>query len=407
MVTVSLQEKNGIYHAVLNYKDENGKRKQKWKSTGLAIRGNKKIASQKAEDIRKEFEQELELSKSTSSKSGIINDILFVDYMRNWLKIVKPTIELNTYGSYEQMINYRIRNYFSSHKIKLKELQPIHIQDFYTSMLNDGLSSNTVIHYHAIIRKSLDYAFKMNMIQSNVADKVQRPKVEQFIGNFYSENELNTLFEKSKDDPLELIIFLTAFYGLRRSEIAGLKWNAIDFENNTVSIKHTIVQFSIKGERQILGKDRTKNKTSYRTLPLVPEVAEVLKKFKSIQDSNKQLCKKSYNYKYEEYICVDSLGNIIRPDFITKHFNRLLKSNNLRVIRFHDLRHSCASLLLARGIALKEIQEWLGHSNFNTTANIYAHLDTNVKQKSANILSNILKSQKNISNCDELDIEIG
>lgn len=247
----------------------------------------------------------------------------------------------------------------------------------------------------------------MNMIVSNPADKVQRPKVEQFIGSFYNENELNTLFEKSKGDPLELIIFLTAFYGLRRSEIAGLKWNAINFENNSITIKHTIVQVSIKGERQVLGKDRTKNKTSYRTLPLVPEVAEILKRFKQIQENNKKLCKNDYNAKYEEYICVDSLGNIIKPDFITKHFKRLLKNNNLRIIRFHDLRHSCASLLLARGIQLKEIQEWLGHSNFNTTANIYAHLDTKVKQKSADVLSNILKGQKNISNCEELDIEIG
>ena len=90
-------------------------------------------------------------------------------------------------------------------------------------------------------------------------------------------------------------------------------------------------------------------------MPLVAEVADVLKRFKQIQEDNKKLCKKSYNLKYEEYICVDSLGDIIRPDFITKHFKRLLKSNDLRVIRFHDLRHSCASLLLARGMPFKEI----------------------------------------------------
>lgn len=404
MVTVSLQEKNGVYQAVLNYKDNNGKRKQKWKSTGLAVRGNKRLALQKADEIRKEFEEELELISLNHSKSKVIKDILFVDYMKNWLKIVKPTIALNTYGSYEQMINYRINDYFTTHQIRLKELQPIHIQDFYTSMLNDNLSSNTVIHYHAVIRKSLDYAFKMDMIQSNPADKVQRPKMQQFIGSFYNESELNTLFEKSKGEPLELIIFITAFYGLRRSEVAGLKWNAIDFENNTITIKHTLVQVSIKGQRQVIGKNKTKNKTSYRTLPLVPEVTEVLKKFKQMQENNKKSYKKSYNSKYEEYLCVDNLGNIIAPDFITKHFRRLLKNSNLKIIRFHDLRHSCASLLLARGIPLKEIQAWLVHSNFNTTANIYAHLDTNVKQKSADVLSNILKGQKNISNCEELDI---
>lgn len=206
---------------------------------------------------------------------------------------------------------------------------------------------------------------------------------------------IHTLFEKSKVDPLELIIFITAFYGLRRSEAAGLKWSAIDFENNTITIKHTLVQVSIKGQRQVVGKDKTKNKTSYRTLPLVPEVTEVLKKFKQIQENNKKAYKKSYNSKYQEYLCVDNFGNIITPDFITKHFRRLLKNSELKIIRFHDLRHSCTSLLLARGIPLKEIQAWLGHSNFNTTANIYAHLDTNVKQKSANVLSNILNGQKN------------
>ncbi len=381
----------------------NGKRKQKWKSTGLTIRGNKKLALAKAEEFRKEFEEELELKKLNNSKSKVIQDISFVDFMKNWLKTIKPTIELNTYESYEQMVNCRITNYFTTHKITLKELEPIHIQDFYSYMLNEGLSGNTVVHYHAVIHKALDYAFKMNMVLSNVADKVQRPKIEQFIGKFYNENELNTLFEISKGDPLELVIFVTAFYGLRRSEVLGLKWNAIDFENNTITIKHTVVRTTVNGKTQLLTKDRTKNKTSYRTLPLIPEIVEILKKFKQIQDNNKTVCRKSYNSEYEEYLCVDNIGNLLKPDFITKHFRRLLKNNNLRIIRFHDLRHSCASLLLARGISLKEIQEWLGHSNFNTTANIYAHLDTQVKQNSANALSSIFKSQKNISTCDEVD----
>ena len=381
MVTVSLQEKNGIYHAVLNYKDNNGKRKQKWKSTGLTIRGNKKLALAKANEFRLEFEQELELKKANHSKSQIINEILFIDFMKSWLKIIKPTIDDNTFESYEQMVNYRINNYFTTHKITLTELEPIHIQDFYSYMLNDGLSANTVVHHHSIIHEALDYAFKMNMVPINVSNKVQRPKIEQYIGKFYSENELNELFEISKGDPLELVIFITAFYGLRRSEVLGLKWDAIDFQNNILTIKHTIVPTTINGKKQILAKDKTKNKTNYRSLPLIPEVSNKLQKFKQLQENNKKLCGKNYNNKYIDYICVDSMGNLLKPDYISKHFKRILINNNLKIIRFHDLRHSCASLLLARGISLKEIQEWLGHSNFNTTANIYAHLDTKVKQK--------------------------
>lgn len=266
----------------------------------------------------------------------------------------------------------------------------MHIQEFYNSMSADGLSTSTVLRYHAIIRKSLDYAFKMDMIVSNPADKVEKPKPEQFIVSFYNDNELKILFEKSKNDPLELVIFLTAFYGLRRSEVLGLKWSAIDFEKKTITIRHKIIQV----QNKIIGKNKTKNRTSYRTLPLVDDVTCILLQFKDKQLQNQKICGKSYNNKYEEYICVDDLGNIIKPDYVTKHFKIVLKNNNLREIRFHDLRHSCASLLLARGVHMKEIQEWLGHSSFKTTADIYAHIDVSAKQNSVNILSNVFTKQK-------------
>lgn len=287
-------------------------------------------------------------------------------------------------------MNYRITQYFTSNQIKLKELHPLHIQEFYNSMSADGLSTSTVLRYHAIIRKSLDYAFKMDMIVSNPADKVEKPKPEQFIVSFYNDNELKILFEKSKNDPLELVIFLTAFYGLRRSEVLGLKWSAIDFEKKTITIRHKIIQV----QNKIIGKNKTKNRTSYRTLPLVDDVTCILLQFKDKQLQNQKICGKSYNNKYEEYICVDDLGNIIKPDYVTKHFKIVLKNNNLREIRFHDLRHSCASLLLARGVHMKEIQEWLGHSSFKTTADIYAHIDVSAKQNSVNILSNVFTKQK-------------
>ena len=108
------------------------------------------------------------------------------------------------------------------------------------------------------------------------------------------------------------------------------------------------------------------------------------------------MCGNSYNQEWLEYICVDDCGNLIKPDYVTEIFLKLLKKRKLKQIRFHDLRHSCASILLKNGANMKEIQAWLGHSTYNTTADIYAHLDTKVKQKSANVLSSIL-GQKNIS----------
>ena len=233
-------------------------------------------------------------------------------------------------------------------------------------------------------------AVKLDVITSNPADKIERPKKEQFIGDRYTLDELKVLFEVSKNDPLHLVILIASFYGLRRSEVLGLKWSAFDFVNNTITIKHKVIETIVDDKRTILLKDKTKNKSSYRSLPLIKEIKEELLAHKKILENNKKICGDSYILDFKDYICVNDIGKIFRPEYITDHFALLLKNNNLRHIRFHDLRHSCASLLLARGIPMKAIQERLGHSTYSTTANLYAHLESNMKNISANALANAL-----------------
>ena len=135
-----------------------------------------------------------------------------------------------------------------------------------------------------------------------------------------------------------------------------------------------------------MASDTTKTKSSRRTLPLVPQFREMLLQRWEIQEEYKRVCGKCYNREFLDYICVDEMGNIIRPNYLTTSFQVLLERNGLRKIRFHDLRHSCASLLLKNGVPMKQIQEWLGHSDFSTTANIYAHLDYNSKLNSADAM---------------------
>lgn len=272
----------------------------------------------------------------------------------------------------------------------MKDLKPVHIQKFYDSLYVKGLNGNSILHYHANIRKALDTAMKLDIIPANPADKIERPKKNQFIGNHYTLEELQLLFEKSKNDPLELVILIASFYGLRRSEVLGLKWSAFDFTNDTITIKHKVVETIVNDKRTLLLKDKTKNSSSYRSLPLIPEIKETLLEHKKKIESNKKLCGDSYNKEYKEYIFVDSIGKIFRPEYITDHFSLLLKKQNLRHIRFHDLRHSCASLLLAKNIPMKAIQEWLGHSTYSTTANLYTHLESNTKNVSANVLANAI-----------------
>ena len=378
MVAGHLREKNGLFYIVLNYNDATGKRKSKWISTKLPVKGNKKKAEKMLMDARKEF---------VVDSVPLTDDILFADFMLQWLEIVKPTIAITTYSSYCNMVKNIIVPYFRERGVTLSGLKPTDIQTFYTEQLK-RVKANSVIHYHANIHKALKYAAKIDLIATNPADKVERPKKDRFVGSFYDSTEVQKLFEAAKGTHLEIPIFLGAFYGLRRSEALGLKWDAIDFQNDTITIRHTVTSCNIDGKHVQIAQDTTKTKSSMRTLPLVPVFKAKLLEAREKQDECRRVCGRCYDRRYLDYVCVDEMGSLVSPHYLTSAFPKLLEKNNLRRIRYHDLRHSCASLLLANGVPMKQIQEWLGHSDFATTANVYAHLDYNSKLSSADAMMN-------------------
>lgn len=240
MVAGHLREKSGYYYAVLNYTDSLGKRKTKWISTGLTVKGNKKRAEAILMDARRNFNPE---------EPKVMNgDILFADYMEKWLDIIKNSVAVPTFASYSTTVKKIVAPYFREKEVTLKNLTAKDIQEFYLSEL-ERVSPSSVIHYHANIHKALKYAVK--------------------------------------------------------------------------------------------------------------------------------------------------IGDLIKPHYVTESFPKLLKAKGMRQIRYHDLRHSCASLLLANGVPMKQIQEWLGHSDFSTTANIYAHLDYSSKLTSADAMLNGLGFAQN------------
>jgi len=394
MVAGHLREKGGYFHIVLSYKDENDKRQTPSRSTGLLVKGNKKRAEAMLFTARQELERELEdrLAAKTQTYSENPVDIQFTVFMLDWLEMMKSSVEVTTYASYARCVKRRIIPYFEEHHpgLRVKNVTPKQIQDYYSYELRErGVSTNTVIHRHANIRKALQYAFKLGLIASNPADRIERPKKNQFTGSIYNEKELEQLFELVKGKPIEFGVILAAFYGLRRSEAIGLKWNAIDFEQKTITIRHTVTEASIDGKSVIIEKDRTKTKSSHRILPLVPPFEELLHRMKAEQAQNRRLCGEAYCKKDAEYVYVNDIGELVKPGYITQHFPNMLTKNNLRRIRFHDLRHSCASLLYANGVSLKEIQEWLGHSDIGTTSNIYTHLDFSSKIAAANAIMGV------------------
>ena len=377
MVAGHLQVKKGNYYLVLSLKDENNKSFKKWISTGLKEKGNKK----RAEEMLIEARRSHSLCQCNEG-----DELLFSDYLQNtWLPISEKNVETSTYAGYQGMIKSVIAPYFKERNILLTKLAPKNIQDFYTEQLK-RVKGTTAIHYHAVIHKSLKHAVLMDMIPYNPADRVERPQKEQFIAGYYSVTQLQELFEKSKDEDISLLIRFTAFYGLRKSEALGLKWSAINFENGTIEINHTVTSTYLNGKKQTIQKDRTKNKSSYRTLPLVDNFKDELMELREYQKKMKKLCKECYHVEYEEYVFVDAMGELLHSDYVSRRFKSILKKNQLPEIRFHDLRHSCASLLLGCGVDMKQIQEWLGHSDYSTTANIYAHLQSDSKKVAASAM---------------------
>ena len=375
MVAGHLTLKNGRYYAVLNYRNAGGQRKTKWISLGLPEKGNKRKAEAELARLRAELEPPKEVGDLSS-------DMLFADYLREWLEIAKGRLAVATYSSYAAMINKPIGPYFRQRNLTLRELEARHLQMFYSEMLRK-VKPNTVIHYHAIIHSALKYAVKTDMLVQNVADKVDRPKKNSFQPVFLSAEEMQKMFEALRGTKLELPVLVAAFYGFRRGEVLGLKWDAIDFERGTISVIRTVTTITVEGKQMEIEQQSAKTKSSLRTLPLIGSFREYFLQVKEAQELNKQICGNCYNHEYDGFVFVDELGERMRANYLTSAFPKFLEDHGLRRMRFHDLRHSCASLLLANGVPLKHIQEWLGHSDFTTTANIYAHLDYKSKITSA------------------------
>ena len=294
-INAYVREKKGYFYAVIVYKNALGKRKEKWFPTKLQVRGNKKKAEEIADKILEEFEipaEDLSLSEKGKklNKNSIaaatlddltqsqVSNLLFSDYIRKYLPLTRKRrkkIEDTTYAGYESSVKGIIAPYFEKKKIKLKDLVAKDIQDFYDKQL-ERVKPNSVIRYHAIIRLSLCHARKMGYIKENPIDEVEKPEKNQFIGKFYTAEELSRLIELSRGTKLEIPVIMGGFYGLRRSEVVGLRWSAIDFENNIFYINHTVTTPLIDGVTKIVAKDRAKTKSSLRALPLGKDIKEIL-----------------------------------------------------------------------------------------------------------------------------------
>ena len=391
----SVQSKKGRLYAVMQVKKE-GTTKPVWRALGLPEGANKTKVNKAFREVVAQYEQEFWEEQERGSRPPA--DIPVYDYLVSYLKRVEPELQKNTIVSYRSMTNGKIRRYFQRRpQLTVGNLKPQDIQDFYQSLFADGVVANTVIHYHALLRRAFQQAFKEERIDANPFDRVGRPKKNKFHGENYTQEELLTLLHLARGDVIYPAILLAGAMGLRRSEALGVRWSRIDWEKRTVLLDTKIVEYRENGKKKVEPVEEMKNKSSRRTLPLPDPVVEMLQVQKEHREVYRKMFQGSYNAQYLDYVCVNQLGELLRPSYVTDHFRELLEKYGLRHIRFHDLRHTFASLLINQDVPLINVSNFLGHSDLSTTANIYAHLDKASKQASAAVISDILQGENQLA----------
>lgn len=386
----TIQEKKGYLYVVINYKDEKNRAKQKWVSTKLKSHGNRKVANAMVKTIVADFEKQLEEKKKQASRRGKRREtnpedanMLFSDYCLQYVESRKGKLSKQTYNIYRGNYIRLFRGFFDKRKLRLIDVTEQELEEFYAKERKRGIKEVTIKKYNNVLRPALKQAYLDKLIPDNPFDFLEPIHKQKMSISYYDKNEMKMFLAKIKGHPMEVPFTLAVYYGFRRSEVLGLRWSAIDFEHKLITINHKFVL----EEKELLFMDKLKTDASHRTLPLIPVVEELLLRHKKKIAENKKLYGNTYNKDFLDYVCVDELGKIIYPDNLSKTFKRVLEKNGFRDIRLHDLRHSCASNMLANGVPLKEIQEWLGHSNFATTADVYSHLDFSFKIKAANSIA--------------------
>jgi len=370
-----IHQKGEKYYVILDIGvDENGKRKQKWHS-GYRTKKEAKIAlEQMLADIQR--------GEYVSS-----SNISLAQFLDEWLEdSKKPHLAPKTYASYSDIIRLYL-NPLLGHK-ELSKLTPSLIQKYYTHLRENSTLSNSSINYHhRLLSQALNHAVKWLYIAKNPCDIVEPPKrtrKEMQAWNFANIQKAHEVF---KDTPIYLHVMLAIYTGMRAGEIGALKWTDIDFDNAVCTVRRTA--------QRVMGNlifKEPKTEKSIRRVVLQQALVELLRKDKKKQMENRLLFGSSYKLQFDGYISTWADGSFMEPDYVGKKFHKtLLKNPDLPMIRFHDLRHTNASMMLASGIDMKTMSERLGHSQIGITMDLYAHVSVEMQRKAVKKLEEFMQ----------------
>lgn len=378
-VTGSVQLRNDIYYMFVRYEDHSGNKKQKSKSTKikLGITAKEKKANRIAAEIMlNSWMEEIKNAKVSSGQR-------LIEAVEDWLKRKKNDIRQNTYEAYEANFRIKIKPYWGEDNPKIVDISVRDVQRYVNYESSNGLSAKSIKKILVLLNGVFNEAVRFGEIIVNPCDKVVLPKSKKFVGQVYSADEAKLLLSGLEGEEVKPAIMIALFLGLRRSEIAGLRWQDIDFTKNIVSICNTVVRY-----HTVIEDEHTKSSASRRDLYLPSALKKYLLQLKAEQEMNKRIC--GNGYVNSGHVCQHADGSAFTVDYIYNHYKKIQKKLGLREIRLHDLRHTAGSLLINNGLSPKQVQEFLGHEQISTTLDIYTHIDNESKKETSDALGNLL-----------------
>lgn len=331
-----------------------GKKKLHSKSTGLKVSGhNKRKAEIEMNKILREWEKE-------AAKFVPSSNPLFKECVQIWLERKRLTLKENTLDSYKVIAKAHIIPQLGSKRIA--DLTRDDIRRYYEKLARNGITANTLKKHRVVIHGVLEDAVLDEIVAVNVSDHIKLPKIKKFEGTALSEQQVLDMLIKLEEqpEPIRAAVTLALAYGLRRSEICGLRWKDIDFQNNVLKVRNTVTEFA----GTVYEAETTKTKASCRTLYLVEQTIPYLQNLRTAQREQG-----FYNGK----VCANPDGRPVKPEYITRACMRFIKECGHDGVRLHDLRHTAATIL-AKRVPIKQVQAYLGHEDIQTTLSIYTHI---------------------------------
>jgi integrase len=360
------RESDGRWVTAIDLGYVNGKRKR----TTIYGRTRREVAEKLAQALRDQQQGLLVPAKRQTVG----------EFLDSWLEARKPALRPKTHVSYAGIVAIHLKPAIGHHQ--LAKLTPQHVQRMLNDKLASGLSPRSVQYLRDVLRNALGQAVRWNLMPRNVAALVEPPRVPQYEMRFLTPEQARRLLDHAKGDRLEALYTVALALGLRQGEALGLRWRDIDFTAGTLRV-HKALQ-RVEGRLQLVDP---KTLRSRRTLAMPATVSAALAAHRRRQARERALAGDRWDER--EFVFTTSRGGPLDGRNVTRSFKRLLAAAELPDLRWHDLRHSCASLLLAQGVPYRVIMDVLGHSQISQTMR-YSHVLPELSAEAARSMDRIL-----------------